>query len=173
MLIYVVCFFVVEVVSMVKLNLREFVQSDIGAYGVGLPLFGGAVTAGLMAMGLPATAAGPVGLFAGATVIGLLRGVSGAEPTRGMTSMELRTAAGISALVTALTWAAGQFGNVQPAQAVMKAAEEVAEGAAGGANNVVGSAFFGALTFAITAFSMTLGSIAWGELIADWAGGRR
>jgi len=157
---------------MANINVREFIQSDIGAYGVGLPLAGGATVAGLMSIGLPASAAGPLGIFAGATVIGMLRGVSGAEPTRGMSNMELKTAAGISGLVTALTWAAGNFGQVQQAQALLKAADEVAESAAAGANNVVGGTAIGLLTFVVTAFSMTLGSIAWGELVSDWMGGK-
>ena len=173
MLIYEARSFFPEVISMGNFDIKEFLQSDIGSYGIVMPVVGGAAAAGFMSMGAPATAAGVAGLYTGSILTGILRGVSGAEATRGMTSMELRQAAGLSAVLTGLVWAAGKFGNIQQASALIKAAEDTAKTTASAAKNPVGSGVWYWLTFLGSAFGMFLGAIAVSELVADWTGGKK
>jgi len=150
-------------------QIGEFLRSDLGMYLVGLPLVSGAIATGLMGTGVPMAAAGAVGLMGGALTIGTIRGLFGAE-TPGLTKRELGQAAGIAAILTAVAYAFGFFGEIPAMQALVKAADQTATQVANAGSQGFGG-FLGILVMFFYGFSMMLGTITASEFVADIVSG--
>lgn len=149
---------------MARMSLKDLMSNDVVTMGVFVPITAAGYTWVMTAAGVGAAAAFPIAVpLAGATV-GVLEGMSGARESRGMTDAEIKEGLGISTLAAILVWAAGEFGAWQPAQALLKAADDTAKAASTAAKNPVGGSIFGALSYAavlVSGFFLAYGLKEW------------
>ena len=148
----------------------DLLTSDLGMYGLGLPIATVFFSSVAMGAGAGPIGAAALGVFGGAVTIGAIKGLFGNE-TPGMTAKELRGAAVAAGVATAVTWIGGSMMNITQAQAFMRAADQTATQAAAGAGNATGKTLGGITGFLVYLFSLFMGGIAIAELTADFVKG--